>query len=268
MPVTSLNENSDVRASPEAPFFSIVVPTFRSEAVIAALLDSLVAQTEHDFEVVVSDGESPDGTIAVIEAYRSLLPGLRIDSRADNGIYDAINRGIQISRGRWILVLGADDQLAGSCVLATLRPILFACTEPLVYGDVRVIGPNAMVPDGARYGGHFSLARMLGQNICQQAILYRRDVFDRLGLFDTRYRLWADWHFALRAFNSVQTRWVDVVVALYAATGASSQSTDMVFQRDFGRIVRQLLRERPVNAQLLIALARHWYWSYRSGRVA
>jgi len=258
----------DASASRATPFFSIVVPTYRSEGVIATLLDSLVAQTEKDFELIISDGASPDATLTSVEAYRSRLPRLQVASRPDDGIYDAINKGIQISCGRWILVLGADDQLADSQVLAMLRPTLDACSEPLVYGDVRVIGSNAMVPDGARYGGRFTLARMLGQNICQQAVLYRRDLFERLGLFDTRYRLWADWHFALRAFNIVQTRWVDMVVALYAATGASSKSTDPVFQRDFARIIRQLLYERPVNATLLAALARHWYWNFRSGRAA
>lgn len=266
MSLTSAKPSEARLDSRVAPFFSIVVPTYRSESVIAPLLQSLAGQTERDFELVVSDGASPDATLAVIEAYRDRLPALRIDSRVDDGIYDAINHGIKLSRGRWVLILGADDQLADRDVLATLRPLLGAASEPFVYGDVRVVGPNAMVADGARYGGRFTLARMLGQNICQQAILYRRDLLDQLGMFDTRYRLWADWHFALRAFNAVPTRWIDRVIALYAATGASSRTTDKAFQRDFGRIVRHLFLERPFNPRLLMALARHHYWNTRSGR--
>jgi len=229
-------------------------------------LESLVAQTEQDFELIISDGASPDATLGAIEAYRSRLPRLHVASRPDDGIYDAINKGIQMSCGRWILVLGADDQLAHFDVLARLKAVLSSCAEPFVYGDVRVIGQNGMVPDGSRYGGQFSLARMLGQNICQQAVLYRRDLFDRLGLFDTRYRLWADWHFAMRAFNTVPTRWIDQVIALYAATGASSKSTDKAFQADFSRIIFRLFRERIINPKLLTALARRQYWNWQSRR--
>lgn len=240
--------------------FSIVVPTFCSEKVIVPLLESLVRQSNRDFELVLSDGASPDATTQVVETFREQLPSLTVDSRVDTGIYDAINIGIGFARGRWVLVMGADDQLASHDVLEKLKHIALACDEPIIYGDVRIDGSNGMVPDGSRYGGQFTLARILGQNICQQAMMYRRDIFDSIGMFDTRYRLWADWHFALKAFNAVPTRWVDLVVAVYGASGASSRATDSRFQADFKGIVARLMIERPPNVALLRALMKRAYW--------
>ena len=242
------------------PTFSVVVPTWCSAELIYPLLDSLASQTARDFEVVVSDGASTDGTVQVVETFRSRLPHLVIDSRKDSGIYDAINRGIMLARGRWILIMGADDQLAGCDVMERLRVIVQGCEEQFVYGDIRVSGNTWTLPQGARYGGRFTLARILAQNICQQSILYRRDIFGTLGPFNTRYPLCADWHFAMRVFNSLPTRWVDLVISVYDTTGSSSQAADEQFHSDFGRIIFNLFIERPLNLSLFLALLRRTYW--------
>jgi hypothetical protein len=150
--------------------------------------------------------------------------------------------------------------LASPAVLAQVAPLLAQCTEPLVYGDVRVSGRNSMVADGQRYGGRFDLARLLGQNICQQGIFYRRELFDSLGRFDLRYRVWADWHFALRASVSVPMRWVDLVVADFSAGGMSQRETDPVFRADFKQILWSLQKLRPLSMKLPLALLKHHYW--------
>lgn len=72
--------------------------------------------------------------------------------------------------------------------------------RPMSTVIVRVIGRNAMVTDGGRFGGMFSLARLIGENICQQTAFYRHDLFDRIGTFDLRYHLLADWDYILKVF--------------------------------------------------------------------
>ena len=93
------------------PFISVVVPTMNSGATIGELFTSLAAQTFRDFEVIVSDGGFHDTTLVLAQEATVSLPQLCIDSRPDDGIYDAIDRGVKASRGRWIIVLGGDDRL-------------------------------------------------------------------------------------------------------------------------------------------------------------
>lgn len=246
------------------PLLSIVLPTYNAAACLAQALQSLADQSERDFEVVVSDGSSRDSTVELAASFKERLPQLTVLSRPDQGIYDAINRALPVARGRWVLVLGADDKLYSRDTLASLKPHLACSSAALVYGDVRVIGHNAMVGDGARYGGPFSLARLLGENICQQAICYRRDVFDRLGGFDLRFRLWADWDFAQRAFVNEPVQWVDLLIAEYAATGMSSGSDDMAFLASRKQRICRLWRRTAWSPAVPWALLRYGYWTARA----
>ena len=235
----------------EFPLVSIVVPTMNSAATLAEALQSLATQTSRDFEVIVSDGASTDATVAVAERFLPTLPALRIDSRPDTGVYDAINRGVRLARGTWFLVLGGDDQFHSRDTMTVVAPCLAAeSMAQMVYGDVRMMAVNQCgVPPGGRYAGPMPLKRLFVSNLCQQAVFYRRTLFDALGGFDLRYRLYADWDFNLRAAFLAPTQWIDVVVADYAATGMSTASSDAAFLEDLPELIRaELVRHSAQRA--------------------
>jgi glycosyltransferase involved in cell wall biosynthesis len=230
---------------------SIVVPTFNSQATLARALSSLAAQTERDFEVIVSDGASRDATLHIAHEHAPALPALRVDSRPDGGVYDAINRAIALARGQWVLVLGSDDRLHAADTLALIAPALREATADLLHGDVIVTGPSHLgVPPGERYAGPMPLARLCTVNLCQQAIFYRRSLFAELGGFKLEYRLWADWEFNLRAGFRAPMQWVDVVVADYATSGMSSAAKDSAFEDERLELVRREFACRPFERRL------------------
>jgi glycosyltransferase involved in cell wall biosynthesis len=234
------------------PLVSVVVPTMNSEAVLGGALQSLAAQTWRDFELVVSDGASRDRTLALAQAAIPALPSVVVDSRPDDGVYDAINRGVALARGHWFLVLGSDDRLHSPDTLERVAPHLLAAGDAgLVHGDVRMMAPNlCQVPPGGRYAGPMPLARLMVVNVCQQAIFYRRRLFDTLGGFDPRYRVYADWAFNLRAAFLAPPRWIDVVVSDYAATGLSASASDPVFLAEVRELIRGEFARRPGQREL------------------
>lgn len=243
---------------------TIVVPTFRSELYIRGLMESLATQHDQNFEVVVSDGKSDDNTLSLIRDFGNRIGTSQVIlSRADSGVYDAINKGIAAASGEWILVLGADDRLASPDVTERLNEVLASATDDIIYGDVRVIGENMMVPSGERYGGKFDFARILGQNICQQAIIYRKASFKRWGMFKTEYRLWADWEFAVRVVGLGRTRWIDCVVTDYCADGMSSKGVDHTFKRKLPSTVLGVFLRKPLSFRLYVGLAKSIYWKTR-----
>jgi glycosyltransferase involved in cell wall biosynthesis len=253
------------------PFFSIVIPTLNSAATLDAALESIAAQDCRDFEVIVSDGVSTDATLALASRYQTSLNALTILSRPDDGVYDAINRAIAVARGRWIYVLGSDDRLHAPGVLSRFRDELASSSEPFVYGDVIVRGWTPFGVDGERYDGEFTLARLATRNICQQAVFYRRELFDRLGWFEQRYRVVADWHFALRAFARHPTRWVDAVVCDFAGGGLSSREADQAFGRDYPDLLLQMLITSPMRRELASIrwiFYRHALTCRRQGRIS
>lgn len=241
------------------PLLSVVIPTFRAASVLPGALQSLAGQSWRDFEVVVADGGSDDATVSVAEAHRASLPALKVLSRRDRGIYDGMNRGVAASSSPWFLVLGADDRVHAPDTLARMAEVLQAAPDEvvLVHGDVRMMGPNATgTPPFGRYGGPFDAERLQTTNVCQQAIAYRRTLFERLGGFDLRYPLHADWAFNLRAALAGPWQWVDLVVADYAVDGASSRSEDAAFRGDRPRLLRRALLAHPDAPALAFARRR------------
>src|SRR5262245_27825300 len=104
------------------PKLSIIVPTFNSVNRIERCLDSIACQSFNDFEVVIQDGASSDGTVEQVrkftESHSSL--DIRAVSERDTGPYDAMNRGMRRARGEWIYFLGSDDELRDSGVLEAM----------------------------------------------------------------------------------------------------------------------------------------------------
>jgi glycosyltransferase involved in cell wall biosynthesis len=210
--------------------FSIIVPTLDVAATLHACLDSVARQTCRDFELVLVDGGSTDGTLDIANGFApSLGSRLVIHCSADQGAYDAMNRGVGLATGAWLLFLGADDTLYEADTLARVATFIGE-HEPsdLVYGDV------IMRSNSSRYGGVFDLDRLqFEQNICHQSVFYRRELFAGIGPYNLRYRVWADWDFNIRCFSNpaLVTRYMDIVVARYNNTTGVSRRQDKEFKK-------------------------------------
>lgn len=214
------------------PMFSIIVPTLKSAATVGASVASLLRQTYTDFELVVVDGGSTDETLDIVNSFAAQLDTrLVVHSGPDEGIYDAMNRGVSMATGAWLLFLGSDDTLHDADTLARVAAFIGDhVPSDLVYGDV------IMSSTGYRHAGPFDLDRLLFEtNICHQAIFYRRELFAGIGPYNLRYQIWADWDFNIRCFSNpaLAVRYMDIVVADYNdLTGTSIRvGTDREFRK-------------------------------------
>jgi len=216
------------------PLISVIIPCYNSELTIAACLGSIAAQTFRDLEIVVVDGLSSDGTMAEVRKFAGSLPSLTVVSERDSGIYDAMNKGVKLARGSWVYLLGSDDRVYNPDTLERVAQRLRQSDAGVVYGDVRVRGDLGPARDGEIYGGEFPLRLLLRRNICQQAIFYRRTLFQTLGAFNIDYRIWGDWDFNLRCAARSTLEYMDVVVAEYSGGGTSSlQKEGAKFYEEF-----------------------------------
>ncbi|OBJ24963.1 glycosyltransferase family 2 protein [Mycobacterium colombiense] len=214
------------------PMFSIIVPMLNVAATLGECLDSLDRQTFNDFEVVLVDGKSTDSTLEIAEKFAPKF-GTRLvmNSEPDQGVYDAMNRGVDMASGAWLLFLGADDTLYQPDTLSKVAAFIDQHqASDLVYGDV------IMRSTGARHAGEFDLDRLLFEtNICHQSIFYRRELFAGIGPYNLRYPIWADWDFNIRCFSNpaLVTRYMNIAVAQYNdMTGLSMRAgTDKEFRK-------------------------------------
>ena len=92
------------------PFFSIITVCYNSEKTIEKTLQSVLSQTEQDFEYILIDGASTDGTLDILRAWEPKFGGrMKIVSEPDAGIYDAMNKGIRMARGTLVGIVNSDD---------------------------------------------------------------------------------------------------------------------------------------------------------------
>jgi glycosyltransferase involved in cell wall biosynthesis len=232
------------------PLISVITPTFNSGAKIAATVASVLSQREGLYEFLVIDGGSTDDTLAHLRARGSAL---RYLSEPDQGIYHAMNKGIQLTSGEFLYFLGAGDRLLPGVLEAVAAEISKlpgqGQTSPptLLYGNVD--WPGYSRP----YDGRFNRFKLLRRNICHQAIFYQRSVFERLGFYDTKYRSLADWEFNIRCFNDrgIHKRYIPLRIADYEGDGKSTTTADPAFYAELKRLTR---RQYGVGIALLMHL--------------
>lgn len=210
--------------------FSIIVPTLNSGSSISFAIESILNQTFQAFEIIIVDGLSVDDTLNI--AMRFGDERIKVVSQKDKGIYDAMNKGIEIANGEYLYFMGSDDTFYGSNVLNNIKERLATANPRVLYGNVRMRGSNQWVPDGLIHAGEFNLKRLLSHNISHQAIFYHRSVFNELGKFNIKYPIFADYDMNLRCFASYPFVYIDEIVANFKVGGASSGSTDEAFEHD------------------------------------
>ncbi len=219
-----------------APSISVVTACRNSEKDLPAAAASVLAALGPGDEWVVQDGASADGSVGYLRGLGDAR--LRLESRADRGTYDAMNRATERVSGDFILFLGADDRLR--IRLDEARGFL-GDSRTVYYGDVW----RTLTAD--RYAGEFDGTKLARTNICQQAIFYPRAAFENRK-FDVRYPLQGDWVFNMDCFAdpSLKFEYLPLIVADYAQAGASSSRMDEAFQKDYRRLLKKYfsLRER------------------------
>lgn len=232
------------------PMVSIIIPSYNSSGTIRHCLDSIAGQTFRDFEVIVADGKSSDDTVQVIQQYQQRnLFSIKLVSEKDEGIYDAVNKGIRMASGQWIYVLGTDDALYAPETLEKIAPVLKSAGEEIVYGNVKVIGDAGWAKDGTIHDGEFPLEKLVQRNICQQSVFYPAAVFQKLGYFNHQYRVCADWDFILRCAAKIKLRYVDQVIAAFHGGGASTAGESESFYNDFASNLYKYFGKRIRRAE-------------------
>lgn len=195
-----------------APLISVVVATRNAARSLPRCLASLRAQSFRDFEVIVMDAASNDGTVAHLQEAADVVT--RFESAADAGIYDAWNKALRLARGEWICFLGADDWLWDAEAFARLAPALRSASprHRIVYSRVRLVdGEGGVVEElgepwetfRARFRSHACLPH--------PGLMHHRSLFAEFGPFDLGFRQSADYEFLLRVLARADALFVPVL---------------------------------------------------------
>ena len=222
---------------------SIITVNLNNREGLQKTIDSVVSQTFKDFEWIVIDGGSTDGTLELLEQYRprfadrgcafQVIPQRRVSGEA--GIPSAWNQAIPLAKGEVVALLNADDWYepdALAAVLDAFTPEVDAVSSPVAMHAENAVGDWLFVPQ--------SLSKLPWKMpVPHPGTFFRKSVYDRVGLYDTRYRISADYDFMWRC-RKAGLRWQYLTERplVHMRLGGLANSSRALARRETYRIAR------------------------------
>lgn len=186
----------------KTPLFSIITITFNAEATLEPTLQSVAAQQENDYEYLIIDGASKDGTVALARQYDYVT---RIISEPDRGLYDAMNKGIKAATGEYLIFLNAGDTLYTPDTLKKIHDFIGENRPDILYGETAIVDSDRRFISMRRLKTPEKLSWKsfrMGMLVCHQAFIVRRELAP---LYDLSYRFSADFDWCIRCMKKART---------------------------------------------------------------
>jgi glycosyltransferase len=208
---------------------SVVTASYNSEATIGFTIDSFLEQNHPEKEMLVIDGASSDATLKIVESFGS--DAIRVFSAKDQGVYDAMNKGLHLFQGDVVGFLNSDDTFHDSRVLGDIAAAMQDCD--IVYGDLNMVTDHRTKRLFRSWrGGSFKrYSFQLGWVPPHPTFYMRREVVQKVGNYDLRYVITADYDYMLRALalNNFRVRYIPRVIADFQMGGISTRGWRVTF---------------------------------------
>ena len=204
---------------------SIITINWNNARGLEKTLQSVAFQTFKEFEYVVVDGASTEGSVEIIKKYESKFAHLRWVSEPDTGIYNAMNKGIRMASCDYIQILNSADCLASSDVTERMLGALEMAGNPsILYGNmVKCFPDGRQIVDKCFAGQEITMLGMYSGTLNHDPAFIRRDLFVKYGYYDENLKIVSDWKWYLQAiiFGGEKPQYVDIDVTLFDMTGIS-----------------------------------------------
>ncbi|MBU0485004.1 MAG: glycosyltransferase [Proteobacteria bacterium] len=236
---------------------SIITISYNSAQYIEQTIQSVVSQTCQDKEYIVVDGGSTDGTIEIIKKYEGKID--KWVSGPDKGIADAMNKGLALASGDFVMFLHSDDYFVDEFVLSTAASHLSAGYEIFLFniflsnnGESRLTRPRGL-----------NWWMNLKTGVFHQSAISARSLFERIGNFDTGFRIAMDYDFFLRAYRAgAHAKIIDFPLSVMRLCGVSSQL-------DWASLGERFAEEKLIHikncSSFVLRFIYFWYWLFYPG---
>jgi len=206
------------------PSISLITVTYNAADTIEKCILSVLAQGFDNLQYIIIDGQSTDNTLAIIEKYRDNIN--MIISESDNGLYDAMNKGIALATGDIIGTLNADDYFAADDVIKTVAQAFAASGADIVYGDIDYVSHKEKIIRKWRSGNYKPGKFNWGWMPPHPSFYARRQCFAQYGNYNLNYGTATDYELMLRFIHTNKARvfYIPKVMVKMLVGGVSNSS--------------------------------------------
>ncbi|MDQ3108811.1 MAG: glycosyltransferase [Bacteroidota bacterium] len=205
---------------------SVITASFNNADTIADTIRSVIAQDYAEIEYIIIDGNSTDDTLKIIEEFKTNIS--KIISEKDNGIYFALNKGIELATGDVIAFLHADDIFADPEVLSKVMQLFREKNVESVYGDLHYVDriDTKKIIRNWRSGEYSHGLFLKGWMPPHPSFFLRKEIYKKFGTFNTSFRSAADYELMLRMLhkNKISTAYLPEVIVKMRVGGVSNAS--------------------------------------------
>ena len=214
---------------------SIITASYNSAKTIKDTIESIINQTHQDVEYIIIDGGSTDGTVEIVKAYQEKFP-IKLISEPDNGLYDAMNKGIKIATGEVVGILNSDDFYKNNSVLEKVAQA-FDNDQELdgCYADLEFVAQNDVkkIVRVWRAGDYEEKKLDNGWIIPHPTFFVKRMAYQRYGDFDLKFKIASDYEFLLRLLKVYKIK-IKYLPEIFVSMREGGVSTANIKQRKSG----------------------------------
>ena len=252
---------------------SIITINRNNAAGLERTMQSVASQTFKEFEYIVIDGASTDGSVEVVKKYEREFARLKWVSEPDDGIYNAMNKGIHMASGEYIQILNSGDCLASPDVMGRMIEALEKAGNPSVfYGNMIKCFPDGhRIVDKGFAGQEITMLGMYTGTLNHDPAYIRRDLFEKYGCYDERLKIVSDWKWYLQAIviGGEKPQYTDIDVTLFDMSGISETNKELdkaerrqVLEQLFPQAVLTDYEQYAFPIEQIKRLKRH-PWAYK-----
>ena len=197
--------------------FSIISISYNCKDYVDLTLSSLLNQSYNDYELIIIDGKSTDGTLDEINKYKNKFANIKIVSEEDSGIYDAMNKGVRYASGKYVFFLNFGDAFFDNNLLENVASKMRS-NKDVYYGDIERQGTII------KQEGRFNLFNFVYQEgmVCHQSIFVRRTLLEKHP-FDLKHKICADRDFLIKILkDNCSVEYIGLTICHYDDAGESS----------------------------------------------
>lgn len=242
------------------PLITVITASFNSAKTIKQCIMSVLDQHSQEFEYIVVDGASNDGSFEIAKTH--LGESMTVISEPDSGIYQAFNKGLSLASGDWVCFLGADDVFSGKNVLSDISNQINSLPNDvnLIYTKVKVLNNEGNIIDIV--GEPWDIAKhkiKFCMSIPHQGLFVKLSLFKIYGNFDESFRIAGDYDFILRVIDKEKIEFKEsLVTVLMGFGGVSSDPKNTIKVLNEARKALRKNGYRFVHPKLLLAYLTAW----------
>lgn len=238
---------------------SIITATYNSASTVRDTIESILKQTHQDWELIIEDGLSRDDTLSIVKEFEPKCQGrMHIFSEKDEGLYDAMNRGIARATGDVIGILNSDDFYHDEHVLEDINRAMENQPIDCVYGDLKFVQADNTNKVVRIWKGsqHENGAFLRGWHPAHPTFYARRACFEKYGTFNTSFAVSADFELMLRFIEveGIRNRYIPRYFVKMRMGGESTGSLRNILKGNRG--ILRALREHGFHPSTLFVLRR------------